>query len=81
MRRPQTISVNELLALLMDSIDFPSGGLVDGYALKIGFGFIGGVAKDVNLDTSLRCVAKNDSLFIFGDEDYRFQFAFGLRGA
>ncbi len=63
----------------MDSIDFPSGGLVDGYALKIGFGFIGGVAKDVNLDTPLRCVTKNDSsLFIFGDEDYRFQFAFGL---
>ena len=73
------ISVNELLALLMDSIDFESCGLVDCYALKIGFGFIGGVAKDVNLDASLRRVTKNDSsLLIFGDEDYRFQFAFGL---
>ena len=50
----------------MNSIDFVSGGPVDGYALKIGFGFICGVAKDVNLDTSLRCVAKNDdSLLIF----------------
>ena len=58
------ISVYELLALLMDSIDFSSGGPVDGYALKIGFGLIRGVAEDVNLDTPLRCVAKNYSLLI-----------------
>ena len=78
-RDSHTMSVNKLLALLMDSIDFASGGLVDGDALKIGFGFIGGVAKDVNLDTPLCGVAKNNSsLLIFGREDYRFHFAFGL---
>jgi hypothetical protein len=71
--------VNELLALLMDPIDFASGGPIDGYTLKIGFGFIGWVAKDVNLDTPLCCVAKNDSsLLVFGHEDYRLQFTFGL---
>jgi hypothetical protein len=56
--------VNELLALLMDSIDFASGGSVDGYALKIGLGFIGGVAKDVNLDTPCAASPRTTTPFL-----------------
>jgi hypothetical protein len=63
-RQTSSTSMNELLALLMDSIDFASGGLVNGYALEIRFGLVGRVAKDVNLDTALRCVAKNDDSFL-----------------